>query len=43
MPVLRQVVQYAYAPLMMLGIPAAAYWIMVSGHSYFWQIGRAHV
>lgn len=38
MPVLRQVVQYAYAPLMMLGIPAAAYWIMVSGHSYFWLV-----
>lgn len=38
MSVLRRIVQYAYAPFMMLGIPAAAYWVMVSGHSYFWLV-----
>ncbi|MGL4397190.1 MAG: sterol desaturase family protein [Hyphomicrobium sp.] len=36
MEVLRYVVRVAYAPFMMLGLTAIAYWIVAGGHSYLW-------
>jgi sterol desaturase/sphingolipid hydroxylase (fatty acid hydroxylase superfamily) len=33
---LRPIVRYGYAPFMMLALPAAAYWVVVNGHSYLW-------
>ena len=35
---LRSIVRYGYAPFMMLGLTSAAFWVMTSGHSYFWLI-----
>lgn len=35
---LRSIVRYGYAPFMMLGLTAAAYWVMTSGHSYLWLV-----
>lgn len=38
MSVLRSVVRVAYAPFLMLGLTAAAYWVVVSGHSWLWFV-----
>ena len=36
MKVLRPLVQYGYAPFMILGLPAAAYGVVANSHSYLW-------
>jgi sterol desaturase/sphingolipid hydroxylase (fatty acid hydroxylase superfamily) len=39
MEVMRSIVRYAYAPFMMLALPTAAYWVVISAQTfwgYFW-------
>lgn len=38
MSVLRSIVRVAYAPFLMVGLPAAAYWVVVNNHSYLWFV-----
>ena len=35
MQLLRPLVRYGYAPFMMLGLPAAAYWVVTSAQSFY--------
>lgn len=38
MSVMRSIVRAAYAPFLMIGLTAAAYWVVASGHSWAWLL-----